>query len=188
MIRLQPMIVGVFNFMEIFKDIIGFEGNYQVSNFGRVKSLPKKIYMHKGGYYHTKERILKQGITKGYHTVGLCKNRKVETIKVHKLVAMAFLNHKPCGMKLVVDHINGKKSDNRVDNLQVISQRENTSKNKKDHSSQYTGVSWSKNAKKWRSQVSINGKISFLGYFHCELEAKRTYEKVVSGLRINKKK
>jgi len=117
--------------MEIFKDIPGYEGIYQVSDLGRVKSLK-----------FNKEKILKPGVNNhGYYTVVLCKGKR-KTINVHQLVAMAFLNHEPCGYNgLIVDHKDNNPLNNRLSNLQLISQRENTSKDKKG-SSKYTGVSW----------------------------------------------
>ena len=101
--------------MEIWKDIPNYEGYYQVSNLGNVSRV-------------NSNSNLKAGNTHGYLQVVLCVNKQKKNYKVHQLVAMAFLNHKPCGMKLVVDHINGKKTDNRVENLQVITNRNNRHK------------------------------------------------------------
>jgi hypothetical protein len=94
---------------------------------------------------------------------------------VHQLVAMAFLNHTPCGMNLVVDHINSNKLDNRVENLQLITQRENSSKDIKNKTSKYTGVSWCKHRGKWLSQIYLNKKTYNLGRFNCELSAHLAY-------------
>jgi hypothetical protein len=82
------------------------------------------------------------------------------------LVAMAFLNHKPDGThKIVVDHINNNKLDNRVVNLQLISQRENLSKDRKDGTSKYVGVCWKKSRNKWQVDIKIDGKRKYLGLF-----------------------
>jgi hypothetical protein len=179
MIRLQPMIVGVFNFMEIWKNIPNYEGYYQVSNLGNVKSLPKKLPLPRGGSCYTKERILNLCINnRKYYIVSLLKNGTRKSISVHQLVAIAFLSHDPCGMKLVVDHINGIKTDNRVENLQVISQRENMSKVKYGGTSKYVGVYWNKNAKKWASVIRIKRKSKHLGYFNEEIEASKAYQNV----------
>lgn len=99
---------------EIYKDIPSYEGLYQVSNLGNVKSL---------NYKRTKtEKVLQPRIDgSGYACVALCKNKTVKNIGTHKLVAMAFLNHKTGNRNMVVDHINFIKYDNRLDNLQVIS-------------------------------------------------------------------
>ena len=101
---------------EIYKDIENYEGLYQISNLGRVKSLD---------YHRTrKEQILKPATDKGgYLFVGLCKNGKCERLLVHRLVATAFIpnpDNKPC-----IDHINTNRTDNSVDNLRWTTQKEN---------------------------------------------------------------
>ena len=94
--------------LEIFKDIKGYEGLYQVSNLGNVKSL---------NYNHTgKERILKPGLVKEYLKVSLCKNNKIRMFSVHRLVAEIFLpnpDNLPC-----VNHKDENKQNNCVDNLE----------------------------------------------------------------------
>ncbi len=121
MTNLRLPIDRVFCFMEIWKDIPNYECIYQVSSLGRVKSL--------GNNKQKKEKILKSGETKGYLQVVLCKNKKPKTKYVHQLVAMAFLNHIPCGHRFEVDHINNIKSDNRVENLQILTHKDNSLKN-----------------------------------------------------------
>lgn len=103
--------------MEIWKDIDGYIGLYQVSNLGRVKSL---------NYNKTnKEQILKPNPnTFGYPSVVLWKNRKYKAYSVHRLVAQAFIpnpHNKP-----FIDHINTIRTDNRVDNLRWCTYRENS--------------------------------------------------------------
>ena len=98
---------------EFWKDIKGYEGIYQVSNLGQIKSLTRIDCV--GAL--RKEKILKGGIDEdGYHIGILCKDRIQENIKYHRTVAQAFLpnpNNLP-----QVNHINGIKTDNRVDNLE----------------------------------------------------------------------
>ena len=84
-----------------------------------------------------------------------------------------FLNHKP-NKEFVVDHINNIKLDNRLENLQLITQRENSSKDRKG-TSVYRGVSWAKQNKKWIAQITINKKKINLGYFTIELNASKAY-------------
>lgn len=94
--------------MENWKDIIGFEGKYQVSDCGRVKSLN---YGRMG-----KERILKQSCKAGYLSVGLCKRNKVKWYLVHRLVADAFI---PNSSNLPqVNHKDECKTNNVVTNLE----------------------------------------------------------------------
>jgi hypothetical protein len=164
---------------EIFKDIPEYEGFYQISNLGNVKSLSRN-YLNKGKYNSiSKEKILKHcKDTCGYYFVGLCKNGKVKNFTIHKLVAMAFLGHVPDGTnKIVVDHINNIKTDNRLENLQLLSNRENCSKDRKVASSQYVGVYLNNKNNKWRSRIQINGKSIHLGYFSNELDAYQAYQK-----------
>ena len=161
---------------EIWKDIPSYEGIYQVSNLGRVKSLSRET--KRKGLFMSKEKILKNNISSsGYLKVSLCKNSKVLNANIHTLVAMAFLRHKPDGThKLVVDHIDNDKNNNTLDNLQIVTQRLNSSKDRKG-SSKYTGVQWNKRRKKWISQIRINGKNIFLGHFDSEKDAGNEYEK-----------
>lgn len=155
---------------EIWKDVIGYEGLYEVSNLGRVKSLR-----------FNKEKIFKPSLCgRGYLQVNLTKNNKSKTTLVHKLVAMVFLNHIPCGMTLVVDHINDNQLDNRVDNLQLITQRENSYKTQGKYSSEYRGVCKLRN--KWVSKIYVNGKKLYLGHFNCELSASLAYQNALKNL------
>lgn len=162
---------------EIYKDVIGYEGLYQVSNLGNVKSQQRIKIRKRNGNLIIKEKILKP--TKdmhGYLRVGLS-NGKLKIFKIHKLVAISFLNHVPNGYKIVVDHKNNIKTDNRAENLQLVTNRENTSKDRKNGSSKYVGVSWANWANKWRAQIWANGKPKKIGYFKCEHEAGKAYQR-----------
>ena len=159
--------------IEIWKDIKGYEGSYEVSNFGRVKSLERKSSCGR----QLNERILKTPPDAyGYYHCNLHKNGNQKLFKVHKLVAITFLNHKPDGHKIVVDHIDNNKKNNRADNLQLISTRENTSKDKKGYLSEYVGVTWHKAANKWQAQIKIDDKLKYLGLFSNELQAAQAYQ------------
>jgi len=81
---------------EIWKDIPDYEGLYQASNLGRVKSLKREVYSY-NGYRIIKERILKFTITR-YYYVSLRKYNKTKKFYVHQLIAMAFLNQKISGV------------------------------------------------------------------------------------------
>lgn len=97
---------------EIWRDIDGYEGLYQVSNFGRVKSFQKGTV-----------RILKPAINRKWLFVVLCKNGGKKIFKVHRLVAMAFIPN-PDG-KPQVNHIDGNPQNNHVDNLEWCTPSEN---------------------------------------------------------------
>jgi len=109
--------------MEIWKDIQDND-YYQVSNLGRVKSKERKVPHARHGTVYVRERILKPATdSKGYLRVALAKDKSLSTYKVHRLVADAFLKNRDS--KPQVNHINGIKSDNRVDNLEWVTNREN---------------------------------------------------------------
>lgn len=109
--------------MEIWKDIKGYEGLYQVSNEGRVKSCDRVIVTN-NTIRNYKGRIIKVGRKPdGYIICQLYNTGKVGRFRVHRLVAEAFIDN-PDG-KEHVDHINGIKSDNRACNLRWCTQKEN---------------------------------------------------------------
>jgi|LakMenEpi03Aug12_release.lakeMendotaPanAssembly.Ray.scaffolds.fasta_scaffold1365606_1 hypothetical protein len=172
-----------FKMEEIWKDIPDYEGLYQASNLGRVKSLPKEWTMQNGVTQRHNGKILKPSQCKGmYKLVVLYKKSSSKTYRVHQLVAIAFLNHKICGHKLVVDHINNNPYDNRVENLQIVTQRYNCRKTQGEYSSQYKGVYWHKERKKWHSVMLMNGKRKHLGYFTDEHEAHLAYQNALKQI------
>lgn len=165
--------------IEVWKDIQGYEGLYQVSNLGNVKSL-SRLMISNTGRFTSRERFLKQcNDINGYLMVNLNKNNKHVTKKVHKLVAIEFLSHVPCGSKLVINHIDFNMKNNRVDNLEIVTTRENSNRKHIKSSSQYTGVCFHKKANKWVSQIHINGKLKYLGIYKKEIDASIAYEKAL---------
>lgn len=118
--------------VEIWKPIIykgvDYTGLYEVSNMGRVKSLR-----------YGKEKILKHGVhLKGYYYVILSINKKKKNELVHRILYSAF--HGEIENNLVIDHINSKKNDNRLENLKIVSVRTNNSKERSVKSKSPTGV------------------------------------------------
>lgn len=169
--RQRPLILWVFIFMEIWKKIKDYP-DYEISNLGRVKSL-------KFG----KERVLKQNKNKkGYFFVCLHGTQK-KTIRVHQLVAVAFLNHKINGMSLVVNHKNFIRTDNRVENLEIVTVRINNNKKHILNSSKYVGVCFDKKNKKWRARITINYKLLHLGLFENEIEAYIAYQEKLKTIK-----
>ena len=111
--------------IEVWKDIKGYEGLYQVSNIGRVKSLKRTFIDKIGRRQHIKERILKSETDRyGYLRVLLCASSgKRKHFAVHRLVCEAF--HENSQNKPEVNHINEDKSDNRACNLEWVTKKEN---------------------------------------------------------------
>lgn len=162
---------------EIFRDIKGFEGYYQVSNHGRVKSLSRYVKHSKGGNRLVKGRVLKSSVNSaGYCLIVLCVNRKKKPMNIHQLVAMAFLGHVPCGNSLVVNHKDFDRTNNHVSNLEVVTHRVNGNKKHINSSSKYTGVSWNKEKRKWAATIHVDGKSKGLGRFNSEFRAHLAYQ------------
>lgn len=127
---------------EIWKDILGYEGLYQVSNQGRVKSLERNYVAGNNGIRHIYEHCLKpHKDTKGYFYVCLSKNGKSSCKKIHRLVAEAFIPNPE--NKPQVDHINGDKTLNITTNLRWATNAENCInpntvwKNKRPHTEEW---------------------------------------------------
>jgi len=171
--------------IESWKDIPGYEGIYQISDAGRLKSLDGFIEKLKGKSIKIGKLLSICYDKKGYSSRPLFKNKKSKTFRIHVLVAMAFLGHIPCGYKVVVDHKNNNKKDNRVCNLQIITQRKNASKDKKGdkYTCGSTGVSFIESRKTpYECRIKISNKTIYLGVFKTEKEASDMYLKALKNI------
>ena len=161
---------------EIWKDIPQYEGLYKCSNLGRILSI--------GNNKTKKDKILKFGVN-NYQFVNLSKNKIVSRYYVHELVAITFLNYIKNGRSIVINHIDGNKINNILENLEIVSNRYNVSDGylRKNKTSKYTGVSWDKNKNKWVVSAwnSEFKKKIFLGYFKCELKAAYVYNMYIKS-------
>lgn len=109
---------------EIWKDVVGYEGHYKVSSNGRVISLARNIDNGVSIYY-SKPILLMQYISStGYCVVTLCKNAVCKKLRVHRLVAIAFIDNPE--NKQYIDHINTIRIDNRIENLRWVTRSENS--------------------------------------------------------------
>lgn len=172
--------------MEIWKSIDITEGWYECSNYGRVRSVDRIVNDKK-----LKGKVLKASpTTKGYLSLWISgPNYKKTQYPVHKLVAMTFLNHIPCGMKYIINHIDKNILNNTPENLEICDNRYNVlhSLDKTNCKSKFVGVSRNKSGN-WICQVWYNKKTLHLGTYKTEFEAKNVYDKKVSELNANYKR
>jgi hypothetical protein len=142
---------------EIWKDLDGFDGLYQASNFGRIKN---------------QKRIKPQYLDKdGYCLIHLIFKEKTKLFRVHRLIAKCFIDNEY--NKKQVNHKNSNPNDNRIENLEWVSASENNCHRfiGKKTSSIYRGVTYVTRDKRWLSQIQINHKKIHLGMFKTEKEA-----------------
>jgi len=172
---------------EEIKQVKGYEELYSVSNYGYVISEAKQWASGKNN-----KRICKKSATilklhpnlGGYLIVLLHKGGKIKGINLSCLVYDHFGIGKRNGMDINVDHKDENKLNNRIDNLQLLTMRENTSKRskRKPKSSKYTGVCFHKRDKVWSASIFINKKQKYLGTFNSEYNAHLSYQKAIGEL------
>lgn len=146
---------------EVWRDVVGYEGLYQVSNLGRVKSLDRLINGRCSGH-KTKfeERILKTFTNKkGYYRVGLVKNRKQIKYFVHRLVAIAFIPNPE--NKPYINHKDETPYNNNVNNLEWVTPKENSNygtlieRSAKSHSKPIKFIYRDDTYEVWESQTAL---------------------------------
>lgn len=140
--------------MEEYRKIKEFE-MYEISNLGNLR----RIYSY--GYKYIKRCINKNE----YPKYTLSKNGNLKSFKIHILVAKCFLNYVPNKGVIVVDHIDNNKLNYNLNNLQIITMRENLVKDSK-RESKYPNVY--KNRKKWRARINYNNYNYCLGTFETQ--------------------
>lgn len=160
--------------MEIWKDIEGFEGLYKVSNLGEIKSVTRTVNSCYNSSMIVKGKLRIQSLKAGYKYVDLSKDGKTKSLRVNRIVAIAFIPNPE--NKPYVNHINGIKSDNRVENLEWNTASENDNhaftNNLRKSPLFWAGKSGSDhNKSKKVNMLSINGE--FIKSFGSIREAER---------------
>jgi hypothetical protein len=158
---------------EIWKDIDGYSGYYQISNFGRVKSFSRLVL---NGFRNrmTTNKIRKPKFDRGGYTEVCIKfNNKSIQFRIHRLVALHFIDNP--NNKAEVNHIDSNRLNNNATNLEWTSKRENQCHGNinRKKTSRYVGVYFVKQNKNccWRSQIQVNNKNIYLGAYKTEEEA-----------------
>jgi hypothetical protein len=162
--------------MEIWKDIKGYEGHYQINNFGKVKSLQRQITTSIGSTLKIKESIRKTSISNsGYEMITLTSNRVNKSFSIHSLVFRTFKGD----YEGIINHLDENKLNNNISNLEITNHRGNAvySIDKTKTKSNYIGVYSYFNTGKYTARITINKKRENLGVFNTEEEASEAYQK-----------
>lgn len=173
--------------MEKWKDIEGFEGMYQISNHGRVKSLERNVKI-RDFTRRIPETLLSLTLdSKGYTKVSLRKNNKTFYKRVHILVANAFLDN--AERKHEVNHKDHNKTNNHIKNLEWSTRKENmnhealsNNKPRSNNKSGLKGVYFDKHSNSWRASISINNTRIFVGSFENKDTAHKMRNKKITEL------
>lgn len=153
----------------------GLETNLEVTKCGRVRRI-KVDWMRRNRVIGEVNFNLLKLTKQGYKTICIqIKGLKLKNIFVHQLIATTFLGYKFNGHKIVVDHIDSNKLNNHIENLRIVTQRINVSKEKSIKSGLPTGVCFRKNIKRYQSRIQIDGKNLSLGYYNTQEEASKAY-------------
>ena len=162
----------------------GLRTNIEFNILGQAKRYPTEWMIVK-----RKEKIVKlKTNNRGYQTLFfMTEDRKEHYISLHQALAIVFLGHKPNAYDKVVDHIDNDKLNNKIENLQIISQRENAVKYCIDKKDLPTGVFYfkSKNKLRYRSYIYYKGKQRFLGYFDSINDASDKYANALNSILNN---
>lgn len=169
---------------EIWKTIKGYEGLYEVSNLGRVKSLKRTVMRNNGHPQSVSEKILKPGTEKfGYRSVVLCKDKKQKTFNIHNLVYNTFGKSKRGLLKLVIDHKDGNPANDNIKNLHLITQRLNTSKGFKRKGKKLpAGVCYDKERGKYIVRARIEKTRKYIGRYSTIIEASNAYKNEIERI------
>jgi hypothetical protein len=153
----------------------GLETNIEVTKCSKVRRVRKdweKLKTKTGEVDYLKRKTHKNG----YLAITIkIKDNNSRACQIQQLIAAAFLGYKWNGHKLVVDHIDSNPLNNNLYNLRIITQRENSSKERTLKSGLPVGVNWNKLKNKYQTRIVINKKRYHLGYYNTIEEASQAY-------------
>jgi len=150
--------------MEIWKDIPGYEGLYQASTMGGIRRLERVDPL--GRIWPAKD-LIPQRLSNGYYLIRLKRtSEKAKGYGLHRVIVMTFIG----ASDLSVDHLDGDPSNNRLDNLEYVTSRENSIRAYK-RIKKNPGVNFCEKTGKWRARIYFNKKDRILGTFGTEEEA-----------------
>lgn len=167
---------------EIWKPIPGYEGLYEVSSWGKIKTVLRYRKCSFGSTAIVQEKILHCYIQKRYFSCVLTKDGKSKNIRVHRIVYKVFVDKSNRNISELEDinHKDLDKYNNYYKNLEEVSKRENQTHRylQQNKSSVFPGVSFrsdEKRIKRWQASVAVNKKNIYIGTFLTEIEAYQAY-------------
>jgi hypothetical protein len=161
----------------------GIETNIEVTKNARFRKLKVDWMIYNNLKYGEIDLNNIKTNIQGYKSLTIqIKGQNKKQVRLHQLIAAAFLNYKFQGNKLVIDHIDSDKLNNNLSNLRVVTQRENLSKERTKKSGLPVGVSWRKRDKKYMSYITINNKLVHLGHFNTIEEASYAYQQKLKSI------
>lgn len=159
--------------MQVWKDILGYEGLYKISNKGLVKSSERYVNNSKSKRI-VREKILKlETVSGGYKRVSLCKNCEIKRFAVHRLVASHFVEN--IGNKPIVNHKDRNPSNNVFSNLEWVTTRENVSHASTSNTG-FTGIHKLKGLNTFQVRIFYNGESIYIGSTTSLEKAKKMYK------------
>lgn len=176
------------NDIEIWKPVIGFEGYYEVSNMGNLRSVDRLVQGEKRSFFK-KGKLLNPSIdSKGYKYIkankDFCKRSERKNYRIHRWVIAAFKYES----NLHVDHINSNRTDNRIDNLRYVTDRQNSiAKLAKDDDMMYLyEIAPRGNAKRrWTIYINVKNRKVFVGSRNCINKARKLRDDFIRDNNIN---
>ena len=168
---------------ELWKDIEGYEGLYQISNYGRIKSLKFKNNVCE----RKRVLIMKPNLRNGYFVINLRKNTKRKNFQVHRLVAQAFIKN-PFNYP-IVNHIDFNRQNNIVDNLEWCTQKQNVNHsicNMKGISHNINNQNYGITYREKQDKYELCIKKKYYGRYKTLKEARKKRDEVLHELNIAK--
>lgn len=177
---------------EVWVDVPGYFGKYQVSDSGRIRTMPITYRLFNDKLYKTKFKIMNLTNVRGYNSVSLTNLNGKKTFRgVHRWMMFSFKGE--VGEDVQVNHINGIKNDNRLDNLEYVSVRENNHHKKvinpDKYSSKHTGVFLSKDKGRkeiYKCFIILGGVKYYLGQSENDFELSLRYKEALKKWELNK--
>jgi hypothetical protein len=173
---------------EIWKPVLGFEGYYEVSTLGRVRSVSRLVQGEKRSFYKKGKILNPSTDTKGYKYIktnkDFCKREERKNYRIHRWVISSFLGYS----ELTVDHINGIRTDNRLLNLRYLSNRQNIlAKRGKPDDDMYLYYIKPIDGRKerWIIYIYNNQKRVYVGSRNCKEKARKLRDDYIRENNIN---